>query len=78
MDVFFALGTAGLSLLLIAYALTMSKRITQDSSRYHLLNFIGCVLLVAYAIKIESPVFVVLESVWGLIALGFILKKLRE
>lgn len=77
MDIYFALGAIGLFLLLAAYALTMSKKITQDSLHYHSLNFVGCVLLVAYAIKIDSLVFVVLESAWGLIALGFIIKNLK-
>lgn len=78
MDIFFAIGATGLFLLLLAYALTMAKKLAQDSVHYQALNFIGSVLLVAYALKIGSIIFVALNTIWGLIALGFIVKKIAK
>lgn len=77
MDPYPAIGSAGLFLLLVAYALTLTKKISNESTEYHALNLAGCIMLVIYALKIDSLVFAVLEGIWGLIALGFVLKKLQ-
>lgn len=78
MGYYFAMGALGLFLLLAAYALSLFKKITPESLQYQSLNFLGCVLLVAYAIKIDSLIFTLLNTVWGLIALGFIIKRLKD
>ena len=62
------LGVIGMSVVLIAYLLNLFNKVTVESERYLMLNFLGCVLLFAYAFQIDSTPFMVVNAVWGLSA----------
>ncbi len=69
-------GSIGLVCLLLAFILNSFKQIGRESYMYNMLNFIGAFLLVYYAFTLNSIVFIILESIWGLVALYMISKKL--
>ncbi|MEI8137403.1 MAG: hypothetical protein WCH21_08775 [Bacteroidota bacterium] len=58
------IGTLGVTLLLIAFALNIAKKITPESTSYLILNIIGAGLAGVSSYMIQFYPFVVLESVW--------------
>lgn len=71
------IGSLGVALLLIAFFLNLFKYVSQDSRGYILLNVLGAGLSGYASALIHFMPFVVLESVWCLVALAALLKKLR-
>lgn len=67
MDLF--IGTVGALLILVSFLLVQSKKVTPDNIYYDLINFIGSVLLVIYAVIGKSYPFIVLNGVWALASL---------
>lgn len=63
------MGIAGMFFLLLAFALNLAKRLTQDAVAYIALNILGAGLSVYYAVTLDAVPFIILESVWGLFAL---------
>lgn len=59
-----AIGIIGMIFLLIAFALNLFKKVTQDSFIYNIFNIIGAGLLAYYAYALNSIPFLVLESIW--------------
>jgi phosphate/sulfate permease len=57
-------GTIGVSLLLIAFALNLAKKLSVSSSTYLVLNIIGAGLAGVSSYMIQFRPFVVLEGVW--------------
>ncbi len=78
MDFTTLIGGAGALILLLAFFLNESHKINQDSLSYDLLNFIGAVLLVSYAFILKSTPFLVLNSIWALVALRDIVIDLKR
>lgn len=58
------IGTLGVTLLLIAFALNITKKITPESKSYLLLNVLGAGLAGVSSYLIHFYPFVILESVW--------------
>lgn len=57
-------GTIGVSLLLIAFALNLAKKLSVSSTTYLALNIIGAGLAGVSSYMIQFWPFVVLEGVW--------------
>jgi hypothetical protein len=74
MSVSDSLGTAGVSLLLLAFLLILSKKIQVESVSYTLLNMVGAALCGVSAYLISFYPFVVLEGVWVLVSLYALFK----
>ncbi len=71
------IGTTGVTLLLIAFALNIAKKITTNSKLYLLLNIAGAALAGVSSYMIQFWPFVILESVWCIASLMPLLKKLN-
>jgi hypothetical protein len=74
MSVSDSLGTAGVSLLLLAFLLILFKKIQVESVIYTLLNMVGAALCGVSAYLISFYPFVVLEGVWVLVSLYALFK----
>lgn len=72
------IGTLGVTLLLIAFALNIAKKMPAESKPYLLLNFFGSLLAGFSSYLIAFWPFVVLESVWALASLYAFIKTLRK
>jgi hypothetical protein len=75
MSVSDSLGTAGVSLLLLAFLLILFKKIQVESVSYTLLNMVGAALCGVSAYLISFYPFVVLEGVWVLVSLYALFKN---
>lgn len=63
------IGTVGVALLLLAFLLNLSGRLSQQSRVYAGLNAVGAGMSCAAAALIPFVPFVVLEGTWALVAL---------
>ena len=65
LNIYFTIGVSGLILLLGAFFLLETDKISRHSKPYLVANIIGSALLAVYALSLQSWPFVVLESVWA-------------
>jgi len=72
------IGTIGVTLLLIAFALNIAKKLTPASRVYLLLNIFGAGLAGVSSYMIEFWPFVVLESVWVIATIIALLKPEKK
>ncbi len=63
------IGAIGAGMLLVAFALHEFKKLSRGKATFHLLNFIGALLLLGYAYSIRSYIFVVLNLAWAFVAI---------
>lgn len=68
------LGTIGVTLLLIAFALNLAKKLSSNSKVYLSLNVTGALLACISSYLIAFWPFVVLEGVWTISSLFMLLK----
>ena len=71
------IASIGVTVLLIGFFLNLTKRIASDSKLYTSLNFIGAAMCGVSSYMISFYPFVVLESIWALVALTSLLKVPR-
>lgn len=57
-------GIPGATIILVAFALNVSRKVTATSKSYLWLNIIGSAILILYAISLNSIPFIVLNAVW--------------
>ncbi len=69
MEIHDLMGALGVSLLLIAFLLSLFKIIDQENPLYLWLNLIGAGLACYASILIPFIPFVILEGTWALVAL---------
>lgn len=72
------IGTLGVSLLLIAFALNLLKKIGSTSKLYLILNTIGALLACISSYMIAFWPFVVLEGVWAVSSFVILIKSNNE
>ncbi|SCY05365.1 hypothetical protein SAMN05192588_0913 [Nonlabens sp. Hel1_33_55] len=63
------IGTIGVFLILLAYFLTVIKKIKTEDLLFILLNFVGASLACLASILLEYWPFIILEACWSLISL---------
>lgn len=63
------IGSIGVALLLIAFALNLLRKLSERSIPYLLMNIVGALLAAWYAWAGGALPFVILEAVWALTAL---------
>jgi hypothetical protein len=71
------MGSIGVTILLLAFALNILKIIKTESLTYLLLNFIGAGLACFASYLIPYFPFVILEGVWSVFSLVSLVKYLR-
>jgi VIT1/CCC1 family predicted Fe2+/Mn2+ transporter len=72
------IGTIGVALLLLAFLLNLSGKLSQRSRAYAALNAVGVGLACAAAALLPFMPFVVLEGTWALVAVVALARPRRE
>jgi hypothetical protein len=72
------IGTIGVTLLLIAFGLSLLNKISQKSMTYILLNCIGALLACIASVLIRYAPFVILEGVWTIVSLVALVNYFRK
>ena len=73
-----AMGSLGVSLLLIAYLLNMFKLLKTEGLMYSLLNFIGAAIACYSSWLIHYFPFVILEGAWTLVSLFALVRYFKS
>jgi uncharacterized membrane protein len=76
-DVATWIGALGVTLLLLAFLLSLLRAVRQDDWSYLALNLAGAALACWSSWRIQFMPFVVLEGTWAVVALGGLVRKLR-
>ena len=71
-------GTLGVTLLLIAFALNLANKLEAASATYLVLNVVGAGLACISSYMIQFWPFVVLEGVWTISSLIMLLKPSKK
>lgn len=71
------IGSAGVTLLLVAFFLNLMKALRADGWLYLLINLVGATLSCYSSYRIRFMPFVVLEGTWAAVAAIGIARKLR-
>lgn len=69
MELLDGIGFIGLTLLLASFILNQMKRMDADSLIYNLMNAFGGYVLTYYAVMLNNYPFIILEFVWGSVAM---------
>lgn len=69
------IGSIGVSLILLAYFLSVFKWLPQTSIVYYLLNIIGAGLACYASLLIKYWPFVILEGTWSLVSIVGLLQR---
>jgi len=68
-------GVLGASIILVAFSLNQTNKLTVESRWYDGLNALGSVLLLVYAVLLVSYPFMILNAVWLLVSLHGLMKQ---
>lgn len=69
------IGTLGATIILVAFILNQLNKLKNDSLAYDLLNAIGSLLLIWYAILLSSVPFLILNGVWAIVSIKDIVSR---
>jgi hypothetical protein len=72
------IGFSGVAMLLLAYGLSLSGKISKSSNIYICLNIIGASLACLASWLIHYLPFVLLEGVWAMVSIFALLKKILK
>ena len=72
------IGASGATLILIAFILEQTHRWKDTDLKYDVVNLLGSVLLIVYAVLLRSYPFLVLNGVWAIVSLRDVIVDLRR
>lgn len=72
------IGVLGATLILIAFLLNQTNKLSNQNVIYDLINFVGSGLMVVYAILLNSLPFLILNIVWAGFSLKDVVKYLMR
>jgi len=78
MDTTLIIGITGASLILLAFFLNQTGKWTSGNVKYDLLNGVGSLLMVIYAVLLDSIPFLILNAVWALVSFKDVFKYLLK
>ena len=74
MDYTILLGTIGLIILLIAFIIENSK-LKKRKFYFNIMNLVGSTILGVYAILTWNIIFIILEFLWAIASLVYLIRK---
>ncbi len=78
MDINTIIGVVGALIILAAFFLNETHRISEDSFVYDGMNLAGSLLLIEYAFVLGSLPFLILNGVWFLVSLRDVITDLKK
>jgi len=78
MDTPTIIGSIGSAIILILFILNQLNKLKNDNFYYDLFNLVGSLMLMYYAIALNSLPFVILDLVWALFSLKDVILKLLK
>lgn len=78
MDIHTLVGIAGTGIILIAFLLNQFGKWSTESRSYDVANAVGSLILVVYAIMLDSIPFTILNSVWFIVSFRDVVRSFRK
>ncbi len=78
MNYFTIVGWLGVVLFVVAYLLLSLEKLNAKKATYHWLNFLGALCLVLNAVSIKDNPTIVVNIIWGLIAIFTVFKNYKK
>jgi lipid-A-disaccharide synthase-like uncharacterized protein len=78
MGIYELIGWVGAFLFIIAYLLLATGQLSSEKSTYHIMNALGGFCLVVNAMNLSDLPTIVVNAVWGLIALFALFRILKK
>ena len=78
MNIFLLIGIVGMALILWAFLMNQLNRWKNSDLIYDLVNFLGSVCLVVYAIPTRMWPFIILNSIWAISSGIDVIKDFRQ
>ena len=72
------IGFTGVTILLIAFALNASGKISRDHIAYILMNLIGAGIACAASVMLNYWPFIILEGAWALVSLAALSNHVKK
>ena len=72
------IGFVGVAILLIAFLLNITNRISRDDITYILMNFIGAGIATFASVLINYWPFIILEGIWAVVSLIALIKHFKK
>ena len=72
------ISSIGVSLILVAFLLSIFKLLSIESKWYFLLNIIGGAFACYGSVLLDSLPFIILEGTWSIVALIGLLKSIKK
>ncbi len=72
------IGSIGALIILYTFVMNQLEKLSADSFQYDLLNLIGSVTLVYYAVSLESIPFIIINGVWAFLSLRDVLSSVFD
>ncbi|WP_271765679.1 CBU_0592 family membrane protein [Aquimarina algiphila] len=72
------IGSIGVFLILLAYFLNISNKLSTNDLMYTLLNLVGAGLACTASILLKYIPFILLEGAWALVSLGVLIKYFKN
>lgn len=78
MDIPTIIGSIGAALILVAFILNQLNKWKKDDLKYDLVNLIGSIILIIFALMISAWPFLILNSVWAVVSLRDVIKDIKK
>lgn len=78
MDIYFLIGVGGMVLILLAFFMNKINKWRNDDLVYDVVNFLGSMCLVIYALPTLSWPFIILDGVWAIVSLKSVISYLSD
>lgn len=72
------INTTGVSFILLAFILLTLKKIESNAPLYNLMNLLGAALACYGSYLINAIPFVILEGIWGFVALMGLIRNFKK
>lgn len=78
MDTLTLAGVIGTGIILVTFILNQSGKWSAESRSYDVANAVGSLILVGYAVLLDSIPFMILNGVWFAVSFRDIIKSFRK
>ncbi len=78
MDTLTLVGIIGTGIILISFVLNQLGKWSAESRSYGTANAVGSLILVGYAVMLDSIPFIILNSVWFVVSFRDVVRSFRK
>jgi hypothetical protein len=78
MDSITLFGLAGTSIILVTFLLNQFGKVSAESRSYDIANAVGSLILVGYAVALDSTPFMILNGVWFIVSFRDVINSYRK